>query len=186
MLTNKYLITDLNREIKLNCPARNESKILPKNKTGTLEILIPCTCELVQGDGKLLLSQIYPCDNTDHKEPGITHLIPNLWTNLQTLQITPITEPIRHSFINDSELLNTDWKLHVATLHINDAIRINKEHFELKHKKSDIFNNNELLMHILAIWLSIVTILLTVAFYCIVINNAKMSVLVQPSPPEEI
>src|SRR5436190_1075129 len=55
LLPNKVLITNTKQELILNCPERNQSKTLPKNKNGALEILIPCDCQIQKKSGQIIL-----------------------------------------------------------------------------------------------------------------------------------
>lgn len=183
LLTNKFLITNTHQDLRLECPRRNESKLLPQRKTGTIELLIPCDCQVVLQTGEIILSKIHPCDESDHNFPQVTHLVPSLWMNIQTLKLKPLTDLSRHSFIDESEIINPDWQIEISTLKLQDKIKVKKDHIKLLHSEEELFNNNDLLLYIVCAWLATLTVLVILAFYCVLMNNAKLSMVAPPVPP---
>lgn len=178
LLTNKYLITNIQNDISLSCPDHNVTKLLPKNRAGTVEIWIPCLCKVVDNKNKTIISQIFPCDRNDASQPEVTHLLPMAWTNFQTISIIPLEQTQRHSFDSAEEIIKQNWTLHVPTIFVDGGVRQDTlKHIKIKNTKGDLFNNTSLLLYILMGYCAFLTIFIIILTYCVVINNAKLKML---------
>jgi len=178
---NKYLLTNIKKQFTLTCDQKNQSIIFPFKQTGTLELKTPCDCELTDQNGQIYLEKIHPCDKSDFKLAKVTHLLPQIWTKFDTLDIKSMSKD-RHAFTDETELINNNWQFEITTLHLSDKFKVQKK-IHLINSEKEIFDSHELYFYIIGIWLLILSLITLIAFYCIVINNAKIAILTPPNLP---
>lgn len=191
LLPNKYLVTNIQTNLTLLCPDHNITRVLPKDRAGTVEIKIPCLCKVLDEANETIISPIYPCDKYDVVQPEITHLIPMTWTKFQTISITPLEQPIRHSFEMADEIIKQNWTLQIPTIFVDEGERQDTlQHIKLKNTKGDLLNNTSLILYILMGYCVFLTLIIIILIYCVVINNAKLKMIVprviQTSPEERM
>jgi len=178
---NKFLLTNIKTELSLDCDQENLTTVFPNKTTGTLEILIPCHCELKNNETQILLKKIHPCDKSDYKDPKISHLIPEFWTIFNTLD-TKSMEKDRHAFTDESQILNNNWSFEINTLHLADRYKVQKK-VHIINSQQEIFDTHELFFYIIGAWLLLLTLIALVAFYFILMNSAKITMLAPPQLP---
>lgn len=173
LLPNKYLITNIDLQLKLSCDT--DEHLINPISTGTLEMFIPCNCELSQQD-LILLTKLKPCDSKDLGSPQIVNLIPAAWAKLRTLKLFPLTSGIKHEFDNLSEILDSNWTLNTPTFEVTALKKI--EHIKLQNNEFDLFNNTKLMFYILLAWISLLSLLILIMGYCLHILTVRLKLMV--------
>lgn len=173
LLPNKYLITNMETPLKIICEREGATaEELSPNEAGTIEIYIPCNCE-VKLENTTLITKVMPCDTKDIEKPTSVSLIPATWSKLKTLKLFPLESQIKHEFDNLSEIIDSNWTLNNPTFHVTTLKQI--EQIKLKNDEFDLFNNTKFLMYIVIGWVAILTIMCFIMIYCLHIQAIKIS-----------
>lgn len=174
LLPNRYLITNIQKELELQCGTELKlNKIFPIS-TGTLQATIPCQCQIMQ-DNLILITKVQPCDNSDSEEPHLINLIPASWTKLKTLKLFPLQSGIKHEFDNLTEILDSNWTFNSPTYQVTKLKKIKR--LVLKNNEFDLFNDTKLLFYILMVWTGLLSITCIVLIYCVNIQAIKINLL---------
>lgn len=175
LLPNKYLITNINTELTLNCEQGNISrKILPIT-AGTKELSIPCNCNLYLED-MILITKLKPCDSEDLEEPQSINLLPATWSKIKTLKLFNLETKIRHQFDNLSEIIDANWTINNPTFTVSNIKKI--EHIQLKNNEFDIFNDTKLILYILLGWTTFLTVIILILIYCLHIQHFQIKLMI--------
>jgi hypothetical protein len=128
---NAPLITQINSEIFVLTNAPINTYIKCNNKItkisnqnikqpGAIEIHLPCECMLFMNN-KLKIGANYPCEKKNVFEPGAVHILPSLWSKLETLNLRMSNTDITPTFQNFTECLNLDWQKSVPHFYIKST-----------------------------------------------------------------
>jgi hypothetical protein len=175
LLPNKYLITNIENEMRLSCDNEENSRTISQITAGTLELSVPCDCELSINDLNLI-AKTKPCDTKDFSQVQSVVLLPATWSKLRTIKLFTLESGVHHEFNNLSEILDANWTINTPTFQLTDRKKI--EHVTLKNGDFDIFNDTKLLMYIMFGWIFILTIIILIMIYCLHIQNIKMKFMV--------
>ena len=79
---------------------------------GALQLKVPCSCSLSQSS-LILIHKVFPCDFSGNKPFQMYHILPALWSKLQTLYVPSVNHLSQLSYRNASECLNLEWNVTV-------------------------------------------------------------------------
>lgn len=173
LLPNKYLITNIQQELNLVCPDDTSSKLLPATAIGTIQINIPCDCQL-KLENLILITTVRPCGKEENTT-NIINLIPASWTKLKTIKLFPLRKGIKHEFDNLSEILDSNWTFNNPTFEVTKLKKM--EHLVLPNTDFDLFGNTKLLFYILLGWSTVLTITCLVLIYCLSLQAIQIKML---------
>lgn len=103
-----FLMHNVQEDTEIRCG--NQSTRIPHEMPGTLEVYVPCECEVKRKD-KTLIPILYPCDVRSHNQSNIFQVIPITWSLLPTLELKINETKVMPSYINISKILNVNWGL---------------------------------------------------------------------------
>lgn len=112
-----YIITNPRSSLEVICNGNNRTVIKnPLNGgPGAVQLHVPCRCS-VSSEGRQIISESFPCDSRGVKDFQIFHVLPALWTNLNSLRIHSKKAHFT-MFDNYSDFLNSNWT--IKTPHLN-------------------------------------------------------------------
>lgn len=182
---NTFLLTNIQTDIHILCSTSNNTRTISKIDIGTLEIRLPCDCQLLE-EQEILIHPITPCDARDFSSPVVYHLIPLPWTNLDNMKIDPLDKTDRTEFYNVTNFVLPDWHLKTPTFVVTHKEPVKLfDHITPNNSWLDIMNDRRLMIYVLFAWITILTILLIMTLYCTHILYIKLQAFAPALPPRD-
>jgi Baculovirus F protein len=152
-----YVLTNIRNKLSIECNhVVTEMQDPLQGGPGSLEIKVPCNCEL-RSQGVVIISKLFPCDSRGIKSVEIYHVIPTLWTKINSLKIHN-TIPHFAIFENYSEFLNLNWSQETPHINMSRPFAIT----DFISDPASMFNkvnNSFLLVDFLIVWNVIISII---------------------------
>lgn len=182
ILPNKFLITNIQKNLKIKCNDPKHSKSITNNQqAGTLELILPCDCH-IRDDTTVLINSIEPCDSRDFNNPKLTHLLPLTWTKFNSITIFPFETNLRHKFEHISEVLNENWTFNTPTYFIHNLVKQQTlQHIQPKAIGPNLLQDTNFILYIFLGWTTTLTVLLLLTLYYIHILQIKIRFLMPPA-----
>jgi hypothetical protein len=126
-----YVITSITGYLEIGFANSTREKIeMKKMEIGALYIKIPCSAKLFQVNGKgenKIISMRIPCSRESHEgKPQISRLLPTQWCKLPD-QVIEDDLRSRHTYAEDSHLVDNEWKLTSLTTQLQTEKEFEKK-----------------------------------------------------------
>lgn len=87
---------------------------------GAVKIKLSCDCELRVGNTQLIPKR-FPCPEESAERPEFVHVLPAVWSKLQSFILNPLSRNNPSRFKNVTEALNTNWTLETPYINITTS-----------------------------------------------------------------
>lgn len=104
-----YVITHPTNNTYIKCD--NKKQYIHENnlnQPGSIELKLPCACSLYMND-IIKIAENYPCEKLSSEMPQVTHILPALWSKLESINLKMNSPLGPLTFNNFSECLNYKW-----------------------------------------------------------------------------
>lgn len=177
LAVNKFLITNVDSTAHIFCKNTSNTRQLDRILVGTMELHLPCDCQLLQGED-VIIDSVELCDSRDLPSPIAVHLIPLPWTNLDQLKIDPIDDLDRPEFHDVAKFITDDWMIRTPTFEVDKKTPVNLfKHVKLGENWTDVVDDRRIILYVLLTITSLLILTTIVLFYKIHILHIQIKMM---------